>query len=449
MPQSVFIQVGQCGNQIGYRFWDLAIQEYQFYRTCTEDINSFFKIIDTPKKSNCDFLDSVKARAILIDMEEGVVSEILNGPLKCIFDRQQLVTDVSGSGNNWAIGNKFYGSKYRSHLIDLFRKEVEECDTLQCFFLLHSMGGGTGSGLGTAILEYLCDEFPKIPRFVFAAFPSPEDDVITSPYNTVLANSRLSNFADCVFPFQNKALIDVCNKALKMKRLHPTIIRSRTKSQSKPFDEMNDIIANTILNLTCSSRFPGSLNVDINEIVMNMTPYPRLHYLLSSMSPLFPLNDNCKVDQMFNEVFSASHQLFHCLPTQGILLASALLCRGQVAMSDVQNNIERFKGTVKFIPWNKEGWKIGLCNIPNIAYSRSMLMLSNTTSIIKDLSHLKENFLKMYRKKAHLHHFLEVECMEQDTFKYSLTDLQLLIEEYSNFESVTEASEKPRLKIKL
>ncbi|GFX40511.1 tubulin epsilon chain [Trichonephila clavipes] len=198
-----------------------------------------------------------------------------------------------------------------------------------------------------------------------------------------------------------------------------------------------------------SSRFPGSLNVDINEIVMNMTPYPRLHYLLSSMSPLFPLNDNCKVDQMFNEVFSASHQLFHCSPTQGILLASALLCRGQVAMSDVQNNIERFKGTVKFIPWNKEGWKIGLCNIPNIAYSRSMLMLSNTTSIIKDLSHLKENFLKMYRKKAHLHHFLEVECMEQDTFKYSLTDLQFLIEEYSNFESVTEASEKPRLKIKL
>ncbi|PRD29890.1 UNVERIFIED_CONTAM: Tubulin epsilon chain [Trichonephila clavipes] len=226
-----FSFIGQCGNQIGYRFWDLAVQEYQFYRTCTEDINSFFKIIDTPRKSSCDFLDSVKARfffkyiiqAILIDMEEGVVSEILNGPLKCIFDRQQLVTDVSGSGNNWAVGNKFYGSKYRSRLIDLFRKEVEECDTLQCFFLLHSMGGGmtgmvttledaliqpisssikpvlhqpswsprcssnvifvclqifcsaghqmlpwclrrTGSGLGTATLEYLSDEFPKIPR---------------------------------------------------------------------------------------------------------------------------------------------------------------------------------------------------------------------------------------------------------------------------------------------
>jgi len=34
-------------------------------------------------------------------MEEGVVGEVLRGPLSEIFDRQQLITDVSGSGNNW------------------------------------------------------------------------------------------------------------------------------------------------------------------------------------------------------------------------------------------------------------------------------------------------------------------------------------------------------------
>ncbi|GIY23420.1 tubulin epsilon chain [Caerostris extrusa] len=144
-----------------------------------------------------------------------------------------------------------------------------------------------------------------------------------------------------------------------MKRLQPSMQFNRTKAHSKPFDEMNDIIANTILNLTCSSRFPGSLNVDINEIIMNMTPYPRLHYLISSTSPLFPLNDSSKVDHMFNEVFSISHQLFQCSPSLGIMLASALLCRGQVAMSDVQHNIERLKGNIKFVPWNKrrlENW---------------------------------------------------------------------------------------------
>lgn len=28
-------------------------------------------------------------------------------------------------------------------------------------------------------------------------------------------------------------------------------------------------------NLTCSMRFEGDLNVDMNEITMNLVPYPR------------------------------------------------------------------------------------------------------------------------------------------------------------------------------
>ena len=36
-----------------------------------------------------------------MDMEEGVVNEILQGTLKDVFDSAQLLTDVSGSGNNW------------------------------------------------------------------------------------------------------------------------------------------------------------------------------------------------------------------------------------------------------------------------------------------------------------------------------------------------------------
>lgn len=40
-------------------------------------------------------------QAVLIDMEEGVVNEILQGPLRDVFDSKQLITDISGSGNNW------------------------------------------------------------------------------------------------------------------------------------------------------------------------------------------------------------------------------------------------------------------------------------------------------------------------------------------------------------
>ena len=87
-------------------------------------------------------------------MEEGVVSEVLSGPLgKYLDGSSQLITDVSGSGNNWAVGHHFYGTKYEDRLTDVVRKETEKCDALSSFFLLHSMGGGTGSGLGSRILR--------------------------------------------------------------------------------------------------------------------------------------------------------------------------------------------------------------------------------------------------------------------------------------------------------
>ena len=40
-------------------------------------------------------------QAVLVDMEESVVDEALRGTLGEIFDHRQLITDVSGSGNNW------------------------------------------------------------------------------------------------------------------------------------------------------------------------------------------------------------------------------------------------------------------------------------------------------------------------------------------------------------
>ncbi len=38
-------------------------------------------------------------------------------------------------------------------------------------------------------------------------------------------------------------------------------------------------------------RFEGVLNVDLNEITMNLVPYPRLHFLMSSLAPLYSLTD--------------------------------------------------------------------------------------------------------------------------------------------------------------
>lgn len=54
------------------------------------------------------------------------------------------------------------------------------------------------------MLSLLEEEFPEVCRIVTAVYPSAEDDVITSPYNSVLAMRELTEHADCVLPVENQ-----------------------------------------------------------------------------------------------------------------------------------------------------------------------------------------------------------------------------------------------------
>lgn len=61
------------------------------------------------------------------------------------------------------------------------------------------------------MLGLLEEEFPEVCRIVTAVYPSAEDDVVTSPYNSVLAMRELTEHADCVLPIENQvgAVVDV------------------------------------------------------------------------------------------------------------------------------------------------------------------------------------------------------------------------------------------------
>lgn len=65
--------------------------------------------------------------------------------------------------------------------------------------LCHSIAGGTGSGLGSLLLERLQDRFPKKLITTFSVFPNTDDvsDVVVQPYNSILSMKRLTEHADC------------------------------------------------------------------------------------------------------------------------------------------------------------------------------------------------------------------------------------------------------------
>ncbi|XP_075871376.1 tubulin epsilon chain [Nelusetta ayraudi] len=458
MTQSVVVQVGQCGNQVGCRFWDLALREHAHVNKkglYDDALGSFFRNVDSRRsdEDSCRVggrIQRLKARAVLVDMEEGVVNQVLQGALREVFDATQLLTDVSGSGNNWAVGHMTYGSTYREEIVDKLRKAAEHCDCLQCY---RGEGHGTGSGLGTRVLGLLEEEFPEVCRIVTAVYPSADDDdVITSPYNSVLAMRELTEHADCVLPVENQSLLDIVNKIQLMSAVEKPGSAIRRDGSviwgggggglagaEKPFDAMNNIVANLLLNITSSARFEGSLNMDLNEIAMNLVPFPRLHYLVPSLTPLYTLADVSvpprRLDQMFSDAFSRDHQLIRADPRRSLYLAAALLVRGNVQLSDLRRNIQRLQPSLPFVWWNQEGWKTGLCSVPPVGHAHSLLVLANNTCVKPTFTELRERFGKLYRKKAHLHHYLQVEGMERSVFSEAAESLDSLIDEYQRLDA--------------
>ena len=250
-------------------------------------------------------------------MESGVINnKILNGELKDIFEARQCVRDDAGAGNNWARGHLEYGPLYQEEIREKVRQTVEKCDSLQGFFFLHSLGGGTGSGLGSYIIKDLADVYPTVFRFSTCVFPSEDDDVVTSPYNSMLALNVLIENADCVLPVDNQALYDIVSRidSQKKENVKDTIVdMGGTGKKARHYEKENAIVANVVNNLTCSMRFQGDLNVDLNEITMNLVPFPRMHFLLSSLSPLYTTLDKRlqprNIDETFKEAFEKSNQL--------------------------------------------------------------------------------------------------------------------------------------------
>merc|ERR1711874_554386 len=128
----------------------------------------------------------------------------------------------TGAGNNWAKGHYTEGAELIDSVLDVVRKEAEGCDCLQGFQLCHSLGGGTGSGMGSRLLKSLRNEYPDRMISTYSVIPSPKvSAVVVEPYNTTLSLRHLVKYADVCFLFDNEALNNICGQTLKIEK--PTV----------------------------------------------------------------------------------------------------------------------------------------------------------------------------------------------------------------------------------
>ena len=70
------------------------------------------------------------------------------------------------------------GEKYIDDLMDKIDREADNSESLEGFYMTHSTAGGTGSGLGSYLLEKINDRFPKKLIQTYSVFPNDNDVVI-------------------------------------------------------------------------------------------------------------------------------------------------------------------------------------------------------------------------------------------------------------------------------
>ncbi|ESO90913.1 hypothetical protein LOTGIDRAFT_176794, partial [Lottia gigantea] len=176
MREIVHMQTGQCGNQIGAKFWEVISDEHGIDPTGTYHGDSDLQLERINVYYNEATGGKYVPRAVLVDLEPGTMDSVRSGPFGQIFRPDNFVFGQSGAGNNWAKGHYTEGAELVDSVLDVVRKEAESCDCLQGFQLTHSLGGGTGSGMGTLLISKIREEYPDRIMNTFSVCPSPKYD---------------------------------------------------------------------------------------------------------------------------------------------------------------------------------------------------------------------------------------------------------------------------------
>lgn len=103
--------------------------------------------------------------------------------------------------------------------LDRIRKLADNCTGLQGFLVFHAVGGGTGSGLGSLLLERLSVDYGKKSKLGFTVYPSPQVSTsVVEPYNSVLSTHSLLEHTDVSVLLDNEAIYDICRRSLDIER---------------------------------------------------------------------------------------------------------------------------------------------------------------------------------------------------------------------------------------
>lgn len=446
MPREmIMLQLGQCGNQIGFEFWKKLCKEHGISNegVLEEHANEGLDRKDVFFYQADD--EHYIPRSVLMDLEPRVINNIMSSPYRKLYNPENifLAKDGGGAGNNWASGYS-QGQRLYEDIFDIIDREADGSDSLEGFVLTHSIAGGTGSGMGSYILERLADRFPKKLVQTYSVFPNQESnsgeitsgigvsDVVVQPYNSLLTLKRLTQSADCVVVLDNTALNRIASDRLRI--------------DTPSFAQINELVSTIMSVSTATLRYPSYMNNDLIGLIAPLIPTPKLHFLMTGYTPLTTEAEGTAVRKttvldvmrrllqpknMMVSTHQSDKRNQHCY------ISILNIIQGEVDPTQVHKSLQRIRERklTRFIPWGPASIQVALSRkspyVPT-THRVSGLMLANHTSISSLFQRALRDYDKMRRVNAYIEQFRKEEMFAEnlDEMDDSRDVVQNLVDEY-------------------
>lgn len=400
---SVFVQIGQGGNQLGETFFNTILrpEDIKRHRKCPA-----FQFTDH------------KLRSINVDSEQKVVKQFRKkNPL---FRDENLICGLKGCGSNWAMG--YYGDQH--HLLEeslkMIRRESERCEYFSGVVLLHSISGGTGAGFGSRLVKALRTEFPLQYILSCAILPYSSGESPLQNYNNLLTISSLQKYADGVLMLPNDAFLPF------------TAVHKNSGSTTNAQCSLKDVNKEMSLALA-GLLYPTDTWTSTNGYNLGTEPWRLLQQVCPLQSLKFiSVAHQQKSHSTWNECLSRLQRQFSVDGRKFKSIANILVGRGENEVYDFsQKKMEKLLSCVQWMPEPVVYWTAN-CNLPGEKTS-TLTTASNNGRVTHWLKMTLEKAEAMYTSQAYLHWYLKHGADKND-FEEAFETTKTIIENYQQID---------------